>query len=134
LLEEFFSSVSFKPRVAMTSNSNETIKQAVMAGMGIAGISQHTIGIELGLGLLKALPVQGLPLMRTWFVAHRRRMPMMPLHESLRRFIIAEGREIIEALENFQMNAPATQRAFGRVAGRERSVRAPNSKGSRPRS
>jgi len=99
LLEDFFGSVAFSPRIAMTSSSNETIKQAVMAGMGIAGISQHTIGIELGLGLLKVLPVEGLPLMRTWFVAHRRRMPLTPLHETLRNFIAAEGRSIIAGLE-----------------------------------
>ncbi len=99
LLEDFFASRSFDPRVTMTSNSNETIKQAVVAGMGIAGISQHTIGIELGLGLVKILPVEGLPLMRTWFVAHRRSMPLMPLHENLRNFIVAEGRGIIDRLQ-----------------------------------
>jgi DNA-binding transcriptional LysR family regulator len=99
LLEDFFGSHSFNPNIAMTSGSNETIKQAVVAGMGIAGISRHTIGIELGLGLLKVLPVEGLPLMRTWFVAHRRRMPLMPLHETLRNFIAAEGRGIIDRLE-----------------------------------
>jgi DNA-binding transcriptional LysR family regulator len=99
LLEDFFASVSFTPRIAMTSSSNESIKQAVVAGMGIAGISQHTIGVELGLNLLHVLPVEGLPLMRTWFVAHRRKMPLMPLHEALRAFIAAEGRSIIERLE-----------------------------------
>jgi LysR family transcriptional regulator, low CO2-responsive transcriptional regulator len=133
LLEDFFSGVGFNPRVAMTSNSNETIKQAVMAGMGIAGISRHTIGIELGLGLLKVLPVQGLPLMRRWYVAHRRRMPMMPMHESLRRFIIAEGREIIEALEDSQMNVLSTQRVSGKLRGRDRYPNAPKPKGWRTR-
>jgi DNA-binding transcriptional LysR family regulator len=99
LLEDFFDSAGAAPRVTMTSSSNETIKQAVMAGMGIAGVSRHTIGIELGLGLVKALPVEGTPLMRTWYVAHRRRMPLMPLHETLRQFIVAKGRHSIEALE-----------------------------------
>jgi DNA-binding transcriptional LysR family regulator len=119
LLEDFFGSVAFNPRIAMTSSSNETIKQAVMAGMGIAGISQHTIGIELGLGLLKTLPVEGLPLMRTWFVAHRRKMPLMPLHKRLQGFIIAEGRGIIERLEqsyHVLLKAPAGPKA--RVRGR----------------
>jgi DNA-binding transcriptional LysR family regulator len=99
LLEDFFARQSFTPRVTMTSNSNETIKQAVVAGMGIAGISRHTIGMELGLGLVKVLPVEGMPLMRTWFVAHRRGMPLMPLHESLCDFIVDRGRHIIDRLQ-----------------------------------
>jgi DNA-binding transcriptional LysR family regulator len=105
LLSAFFEEAEFKPRVAMTSSSNETIKQAVMAGMGIAGLSRHTIGLELALGLLKVLPVDGWPLMRTWFVANRRRMPLMPLHVRLRDFFVAEGPSIIAELERTYANA-----------------------------
>jgi len=99
LVAAFFDGAGFQPRVAMTSSSNETIKQAVMAGMGIAGISQHTIGLEVGLGLLKILPVEGWPLMRRWFVVHRRGMPLMPLHEKLRDFFSSQGPRIIADLE-----------------------------------
>ena len=108
LLEDFFTRQSFTPRIGMTSNSNETIKQAVIAGMGIAGISRHTIGLELGLGLLKVLPVEGLPLMRTWYVAHRRGMPLMPLHESLRDFIADQGRHIVGRLEKLHRAVAAS--------------------------
>jgi DNA-binding transcriptional LysR family regulator len=99
LVSAFFDGAGFQPRVAMTSSSNETIKQAVMAGIGIAGISQHTIGLEVGLGLLKILPVEGWPLMRRWFVVNRRGMPLMPLHERLRDFFASEGPGIIAGLE-----------------------------------
>jgi DNA-binding transcriptional LysR family regulator len=99
LLSAFFDGAGFQPRVSMTSSSNETIKQAVMAGMGIAGISQHTIGLEVGLGLIKVLPVEGWPLMRRWFVVNRRGMPLMPLHERLRDFFASEGPGIIAQLE-----------------------------------
>jgi DNA-binding transcriptional LysR family regulator len=90
----------------MTSSSNETIKQAVMAGMGLAGISRHTVGLELGLGLLRALDVQGSPWMRTWYVAHRSSMPLIPLHASLEAFILAEGRAAVAAMERAQAAAP----------------------------
>ena len=106
LLSAFFDRAAFQPRVAMTSSSNETIKQAVMAGMGIAGISQHTIGLEVGLGLLKILPVEGWPLMRRWFVVHRRGMPLMPLHARLRDFFASEGRRIIAELERSYSSLP----------------------------
>ncbi len=83
----------------MTSSSNETIKQAVMAGMGIALLSRHTIGLELGLGLMKTLPVKGFPLMRSWFVAHRRAMPLLPVHQNLRDFLLEHGQSVVNGLE-----------------------------------
>lgn len=107
MLETFFNARGVTPRVAMTTSSNETMKQAVMAGMGIAGISQHTVGLELGLGMLKRLSVDGLPLMRSWYVAHRRGMPLMPLHERLRDFILGHGRHIISGLQRSHRAIPA---------------------------
>ncbi|UEM04087.1 LysR family transcriptional regulator [Skermanella rosea] len=100
LMENFFRGAGFTPRIALTSSSNETIKQAVMAGMGVALISRHTIVLELRMGLLTVLPVQGLPLMRSWFVAWRRHMPLLPVHTQLRRFLLAEGKSLIAGIES----------------------------------
>ena len=51
--------------------TNETIKQSVMAGLGLAIISAHTCLTEVADGHLVALPVAGLPLVRQWFLLHR---------------------------------------------------------------
>ena len=51
--------------------TNETIKQAVMAGLGIALISAHTCASELADGKLCALKVSGLPIIRQWYLIHR---------------------------------------------------------------
>lgn len=48
--------------------SNETIKQAVMAGLGIAFLSLHTCHDELTTGRLVALRGPGLPVMRHWYL------------------------------------------------------------------
>lgn len=98
MMERSFREARFSPRVVMTSSSNETIKQAVMAGMGIAVISQHTVGLELGLGLMKMLKVDGFPLMRSWFVAYRRQMPQLPVHIRLKSFLVEQGQSGIERL------------------------------------
>jgi DNA-binding transcriptional LysR family regulator len=50
--------------------SNETIKQAVMAGLGIAMLSAHTVHTELNEGKLVTLTVPGLPIMRHWYLIH----------------------------------------------------------------
>lgn len=49
-------------------DSNETIKQAAMAGLGIAFLSQHTVSDELASGRLVALRAPGLPIVRQWFM------------------------------------------------------------------
>jgi DNA-binding transcriptional LysR family regulator len=100
LMDQSFREAGIAVRIGMTSSSNETIKQAVMAGMGVALISQHTIGLELALGLVRILPVEGFPLMRSWYVAHRRSMPLLPAHARLRAFLLEHGQGVVEGLEH----------------------------------
>lgn len=51
--------------------SNETIKQAVAAGLGVAILSGHTVHEELNAGRLVSVPAERLPIMRRWFIVHR---------------------------------------------------------------
>jgi len=99
LMEQACLAAGVTPRIGMTTDSNETIKQAVMAGMGIAVISRHTIGLELALGLMRTLPVDGFPVLRSWFVVRRRSMPMMPGHARLQAFLLENGQKVIDELE-----------------------------------
>jgi len=99
LFQRFLQTADLSPRIALTSSSNETIKHAVMAGMGIALISRHTIGLEVSLGLISILAVEGFPLMRSWFVARRRSMPLLPVHWRLWTFFIEQGQSIVNDLE-----------------------------------
>lgn len=54
------------PMIAFSSN--ETIKQAVIAGLGIAFLSLHTARDELISGRLVQLRGPGLPVMRQWYL------------------------------------------------------------------
>lgn len=60
-----------KPYNMVELGSNETIKQAVMAGLGLALISRHTVTEELRAGRLVELDAAGLPLVRQWFLLRR---------------------------------------------------------------
>ena len=79
----------------MEISSNETIKQAVMAGMGVSFISQHTIGLELATEQLVMLRVDGLPFMRQWGVVHRTEKRLSPAADTFRRFMLKEGAELL---------------------------------------
>jgi LysR family transcriptional regulator, low CO2-responsive transcriptional regulator len=58
--------------------TNETIKQAVMANLGVALISQHTVTEELRSRRLVCLDHEGLPITRTWYLLHREDLEMTP--------------------------------------------------------
>ena len=59
-------------------DSNETIKQAVIAGLGIAFLSLHTVGEELATGRLVLLRGPGLPAMRHWYLVIPQLHPATP--------------------------------------------------------
>ncbi len=90
-MEGFFAEHRFEPRIAMEMSSNETIKQAVMAGMGLSFLSLHTIGLELKNELLQVLDITGTPLMRMWNVVHLGSKVLSPAAEAFRYFIIEHG-------------------------------------------
>ena len=84
--------------VAMELGSNETIKQAVMAGLGLALISAHTIAAEIADGRLVTLDVEGLPLMRQWFIVHRSDRPLSPAAQAFKDFAAQRGKGFLPAL------------------------------------
>ena len=77
--------------VAMEIKSTETIKQAVIAGIGLGFLSAHTIGRELTAGSLVVLEVEGFPLMLNWYVVHRREKRLPPVARAFREFLLSEG-------------------------------------------
>jgi DNA-binding transcriptional LysR family regulator len=91
----FFQEHHVAIRVGMEMSSNETIKQAVMAGMGLSFISQHTVSLELATGQLALVSADGLPVMRRWYVVQRREKRLSPAAEAFREFVLAEGGEFL---------------------------------------
>jgi len=83
-------------RIAMEIRSTETIKQAVMAGMGISFLSAHTISSELKSKSLVVLDVQGFPLMLNWYVVHRHNKRLPPVAQAFKEFLIKDGAGLID--------------------------------------
>ena len=87
-MEKFLETSRLEPRVAMEMTSNETIKQAVMAGMGISFLSLHTIGLELEHRLIATLDVEGTPVLRAWNLVHTLSKLLSPAAEAFRYFML----------------------------------------------
>jgi DNA-binding transcriptional LysR family regulator len=94
-MDIFFREKGIHPASAMEMPSNETIKQAVMANMGLGFLSLHTMRLELGAGLIKLLEVDGLPLVRLWHIVNMQAKLLSPAAEALRYFVLEKGQGIL---------------------------------------
>lgn len=105
-MESMFAAHRFEPAETIEMSSNETIKQAVMAGMGVSFLSLHTAGLELAAGKLVVLRVTGTPVMRAWHVIHRERKRLSPAAEAFKEFLTRQGAGLIERVVG---SAPAAK-------------------------
>jgi DNA-binding transcriptional LysR family regulator len=96
-MQQFFKDRRMTYKVGMEMASNETIKQAVMAGMGVAFISRHTIDLELETRRLVILGVRGTPVIRQWHVAHLAKKRLSPTAAAFKEFVLKQGRELLRA-------------------------------------
>ncbi|HSH92405.1 MAG TPA: LysR family transcriptional regulator [Ramlibacter sp.] len=99
-MEEGFGEQLPHLNIAMEIKSTETIKQAVMAGMGVSFLSAHTISRELQAKSLAVLNVQGLPLMLHWYVVHRKSKRLPPVAQAFKAFLLKDGATLIEQALN----------------------------------
>ncbi|NDY93547.1 LysR family transcriptional regulator [Ideonella livida] len=106
LMDRFLAEHRVEPRIAMEMPSNETIKQAVMAGMGLSFLSLHTLGLELKAGEIELLAVEGTPVMRMWNVVHLSSRVLSPAAEAFRYFILEEGEAYLAAHDRPWLGAP----------------------------
>lgn len=91
--------------IAMQIQSTETIKQAVVAGMGIAFLSAHTISLDLRAGNLVVLDVQDFPAMLSWYLVHNRTKRLPPVAAAFKEFLLREGAPLIARLMQFEPGA-----------------------------
>lgn len=91
LMEQLFETTELRPAIGMEMSSNETIKQSVIAGLGIAFISAHTVATELEDGRLITLDVAGLPVVRQWFLVRKQEKVLLPPAQAMLDFLSAEG-------------------------------------------
>jgi len=99
-METFFQGHDIQPNIIMEMSSNESIKQAVIADLGISFVSQHTIASEINEGYLKILDVKNTPILRKWHVVTLNPMSLNRSVELLKDFILSRSLTILSKLEN----------------------------------
>ncbi|MDR1661144.1 MAG: LysR family transcriptional regulator, partial [Azoarcus sp.] len=97
-MEEFFRLRAIEPNIVMEMGSNEAIKQAVVAGLGISFLSQHTLGLELSTGHLAVLQVEGASVMRRWFIVRHKCKRLTPALGAFWDFVLKFAPDYLEKL------------------------------------
>ena len=94
-MQQLLTEHGITPDIVMEMPSNETIKQAVMAGMGISFLSAHTFQLEAETGKLVVLDIIDMPKMLDWCVLHRRDSALTGVNEAFHDFIVDRGADIV---------------------------------------
>jgi len=97
-MQRFFEEHNLSITSSMEMNENEAIKQAVQAGMGLGIVSIHTIELELETNRLVILDVEDFPIMRHWYLVHRKEKRLSPITQAFKDFVLNEGRDLISRM------------------------------------
>jgi DNA-binding transcriptional LysR family regulator len=92
--ERFFDEAGTRLTTVMEMSSNEAIKQAVQAGLGLGVVSIHTLEMELALGRLVILDVQGFPILRHWYAVHRHGKRFSAVAQAFLNFVMDEAEQL----------------------------------------
>lgn len=98
IMERFLRDRGLTPRVSMEMSSNESIKQAVMANLGISFVSLHTVGLEVTHGKLAVLDIDETPIARAWHVVALNRGNPSPSAEAFRYFVLEHGAKMLDEM------------------------------------
>ena len=93
-MERFFQQHSIQIATSLEMTSNEAIKQAVSAGLGLGIVSLHTLELELLAKRLAVLDVEGFPIARRWYVVHRQGKRLSPIAREFRDFLLREAAQL----------------------------------------
>jgi DNA-binding transcriptional LysR family regulator len=94
VMERALQQAGVRCRAAMELDHTEAIKQAVMAGLGVALVSVHAVRGEIAARHLVGLRVRGLHLRRHFHVIHDEGRPLSASAQALVRMLEAEARKV----------------------------------------
>ena len=95
-MERFFAEKRVRLSTGMEMSSNEAIKQAVQAGLGLGIVSIHTLQLELETKRLAVLDVEFFPILRHWYVVHRQGKRLSPAAQLFKEFVTREARALLQ--------------------------------------
>jgi len=87
--EQVLNENNIQLKVNMTLGNSETIKQAVMADLGLSAVSRHSVTLELATGVLVELDIENFPLQRSWSLVHHEAKHLSPIAKAFVEFVLS---------------------------------------------
>jgi DNA-binding transcriptional LysR family regulator len=108
VIEQFCQRYGVQPQIRMEFGSNEAIKHAVAAGLGISIVSAHTLAVAAVRDRLTVLNVDGFPLLDEWSIVHLAGKKLTPLAETFLEYLSGEMIELRRrlSLSNLILDVP----------------------------
>ncbi|BAZ92904.1 transcriptional regulator [Thiohalobacter sp. COW1] len=98
-MERHFAQHGLELSSTMEMGTSEAIKQGVEAGLGLGLLSLHTLEMELALKRVAILDVETFPIMRHWYVVHRRGKRLSTAAQAFKHFLLKEARNLLSLPE-----------------------------------
>lgn len=89
-MERFFEAHNIELTTGMEVSSDEAIKQSVQAGLGLGVMSRFAVEMESTLNRLTVLDVDEFPIMRHWYIVHRRGKRLSAIAQAFHDFLLNE--------------------------------------------
>jgi DNA-binding transcriptional LysR family regulator len=100
-MERFFEANTISVNNKLKLTSNEAVKQAVIAGLGLSIMPLIGIKNELQKGDLQIIPVKGLPLMTNWNLIWQSQKSLSPIAKEYLKYIKEKKQDIIDRKFNW---------------------------------
>lgn len=100
-LEEFFRNKGVTVKPNMLLGNTETIKQAVMADLGISAVSRHSVTLELATDSLVELDIEHFPLVRSWYLVHHEKKCLSPIAQAFINFALSPQENVAGLCNRF---------------------------------
>ncbi|VAW57012.1 RuBisCO operon transcriptional regulator CbbR [hydrothermal vent metagenome] len=99
-IQRFFEAHNVSFHTGIEMSSNEAIKQAVEAGLGLGIVSVHTLELELETQRLTILDVEDFPIQRHWHIVQRNGKRLSPVAQAFKQFVLDEAIQFIRLPKN----------------------------------
>jgi DNA-binding transcriptional LysR family regulator len=90
-----FAERGLAPRIRMELGTNEAIKEAILAGLGVTITSRHTFGMDPESSRYACLDVEGFPLENHWYLAYPEGKQLSPVARAFLDFARAETKGLV---------------------------------------
>lgn len=101
-MEQFIQKNKLQAKKKITLTSNEAVKQAIIAGMGVSIMPIIGIKNELASGKLEVIPIKGLPIITTWSLIWLKEKKLSAIAQAYIDFLKIHKESISEV--HFSMN------------------------------